>query len=116
MSHVMPALVCKLAYAHEAWVVGSAAKPEVDHAAVRDYDILVPMDHWRAAAMLIPADAVPNTFGGWKCQSEGREVDVWPGDLAWLMTNHLARWAWHPRTDTRISSHNAESIRAETKS
>jgi hypothetical protein len=110
MSHIIPALVCKLAYAHEAWIVGSAATPDCNHANVRDYDVLVPMDQWRKAAMLIPLDATPNTFGGWKCQSEGREVDVWPGDLGWLMTNYLARWAWHPRTNTRISSHNDDII------
>lgn len=104
MSHVMPSLVCKLAYAHEAWVVGSAASPDADHANVRDYDVIVPFEHWRAAAMLIPPDAKPNTFGGWKCISEGREVDVWPGDLSWLMTNKAAKWAYHPRTNTRLQS------------
>lgn len=53
--------------------------------------------------MLIPSDAIPNTFGGWKCQSEGREVDVWPGDLSSLFTNHLCRDAWHPKTNTRVT-------------
>ncbi len=104
--HVLPSLVCKLTHAHEAWVVGSAANPEADHATVRDYDVLVPLTHWQNAAMLIPVDAKPNTFGGWKCVSEGREVDVWPGDLASLMTNRAASWAWHPRTGVRLSVHN----------
>ena len=116
--HVLPSLVCKLTHAHEAWVVGSAAKPDADHATVRDYDVLVPLTHWQNAAMLIPEDAKPNTFGGWKCVSEGREVDVWPGDLAWLMTNRAASWAWHPRTGVRLSVHNAgdEARRQKTNS
>lgn len=100
--HSLPALVCKLAHGHEAWVVGSAARPDADLKTVRDFDLLVPFAHWQAAAMLIPADACPNTFGGWKCQSEGLEVDVWPGDLGQLFTNARMKYAWHPRTGVRV--------------
>lgn len=105
MSHIIPSLVCKLAYGHDAWVVGSAAQPNINYSKVRDYDVMIPYEHWRTAAMLIPRDAAPNTFGGWKCQSDGVEVDVWPGDLSWLMVNHAARWAWHPRSDTRLTKY-----------
>lgn len=105
--HILPALVCKLTHGYEAWVVGSAAVPGQKLDELRDYDVLVPLIHWQAAAMLIPTDAVPNTFGGWKCQSEDREVDVWPGDLAWLLTNSAARWAWHPRTGVRVEKHDS---------
>lgn len=104
MSHIMPALVHKLTYGHDAWVVGSAANPDADLSKVRDYDILVSMNNWREAALLISENATVNTFGGWKCQSEGKEVDVWPGDLAWLLTNAVVKYAWHPRTNTRIAS------------
>lgn len=52
----------------------------------------------------MPDNAVPNTFGGWKCQSEGREVDVFPGELSWLFTNDLAKYAFHPRSGKRIYS------------
>ena len=99
----MPALVHKLAYAHEAWVVGPAAAPDCDHATVRDYAVIVPMVHWRGAALLISPDATPSTFGAWKCQSEGREVDVWPGDLSVLLTTYRTKWVWHPRTGVRWS-------------
>lgn len=102
MAHSLPALVCKLTHAHEAWIVGSAADPKTDHTLPRDYDVLVPFSHWQEAAMLIPPDAKPNTFGGWKCKSEGQEVDVWPGDLGWLLTNSAAKWAWHLRTGCRV--------------
>lgn len=88
---------------HEAWVVGSAAAPNADHTTLRDYDVIVSFTHWQAAALLIPPDAKPNTFGGWKCQSEGREVDVWPGDLAWFLANTRAGWAWHPQTGVRVT-------------
>jgi hypothetical protein len=82
-------------------MVGASADPNCNLVKARDFDVLVPFSYWQQAAMLIPPTAVPNTFGGWKCQSEGREVDVWPGELAWLLTNHAARWAWHPRTGVR---------------
>lgn len=105
MSHIIPELVCKLAYGHEAWVVGSAARPDINYLEVRDYDVIVSHVRWRTASMLIPIDATPNTFGGWKCLSEGVEVDVWPGDLSWLMVNNKAQWAWHPRSDRRLSKY-----------
>lgn len=53
MSHIISALVGKLAYGHEAWVVGSAAQPNINYSEVRDYDVMVPSEHWRAASMLI---------------------------------------------------------------
>lgn len=102
----VPSIVAKLTHAHEAWIVGSAAMPGVDLGKVRDFDILVPYANWTAAAMLVPDDAKPNTFGGWKFTTtmNGYQivVDLWPGDLAWLMTNHMAKWAWHPRSGTRL--------------
>ena len=100
----LPALVCKLTHLHDAWVVGSAAKPDADLEKARDFDVLVPYSHWQAAAALVPADARPNTFGGWKCQSEEREVDVWPGELGWLMTNHASKWAWHPKSGVYLAA------------
>lgn len=99
----LPTLVLKLTHGHEAWVVGSAAAPGADLATVRDFDVLVPYGEWQRAALLLPSDAKPNSFGGWKCQSEGREVDVWPGDLGWLLTNKASQWAWHARTGVRVS-------------
>lgn len=105
MAHVIPALAAKILYGHEAWMVGSAAVPDCDFTTVRDFDIVVPFSHWQQASLLIPADAWPNTFGGWKFLSETKEVDVWPGDLAWLLTNQAFKWAWHPRSGTRIKRH-----------
>ena len=102
----VPPIVAQLTPGFEAWVVGSAATPGIDLAKVRDFDILVPYAHWVGAAMLIPADAKPNTLGGWKFSvvMNGYQIviDVWPGDLGWLMTNDMAKAAWHPRSGTRL--------------
>jgi hypothetical protein len=102
MARVLPVLVNKLTYLHEGWVIGSAALASTDLANVRDYDILISFAHWREAAALVPADARPNSFGGWKCSTpEGAIVDVWPGDIGWVMTNAMCTAAWHPRTGAR---------------
>lgn len=97
----LPALVRQLVTMHDAWVIGSAARSEADHGSVRDFDVVVPFAEWKCAALLIPKDAVPNTFGGWKCQSGSAEVDVWPGELGALMQNAAARYVWHPRSGAR---------------
>jgi len=100
MKH-LPCIVVKLSV-FDAWIVGSAAAPDCDIATVRDIDLLVPFSHWREAALLMPPDARPNTFGGWKFVSDGKEIDVWPGELGSVMTNAAAKWAMHLRSGTRI--------------
>lgn len=62
---------------------------------------MVPFSQWAMAAPLIPRDAVPNTFGGWKCQSGGRVVDVWPGDLETLCRCPLNVYIWQPYLGAR---------------
>jgi len=89
MSHKLPALVCKLGV-FDGWLVGSSSK--------RDYDVLVPLSRWQEASQLITADAKPNTFGGWKCQSENAVIDVWPGELTWLAINKPFKQATHIQT------------------
>lgn len=87
----------------DAWIVGSAAAPDCNYETVRDIDVLVPFSHWKEAALLIPPDAKPNTFGGWKFVSDGKEIDVWPGELGWVMSNAAAKWALHLKSGTRIT-------------
>lgn len=111
--HKYPALVHKLCYDHEAWIVGSSANPDDENP--KDFDILVPLSNWQQASLLIPSDAIPNTFGGWKCISGGKEVDVWPGDLAWLLTNDMLKWAYHPRTNTGVEKAFEEIIIDKTE-
>ena len=104
MSSKYPALIIALIHNHDAWIVGSAANP--DNKDPRDIDIIVPFSQWQSASALIPKDAKVNTFGGWKCQCKINdltiEVDVWPGDLGWLMQHPQAQWAFHPRSGTRL--------------
>lgn len=94
----LPPIVNKLCYLHDAWIV---SKP-VDGEEPRDWDVIVAFSNWKDAAALIPAAAKPNAFGGWKFTDEGKVVDVWPGEMAWLMTNAAWMGAWHPKTNTRV--------------
>ena len=100
MSTTLPKLVIALTHNCDAWIVGSSADPSVE--SPRDWDVIVPFNCWGLAAHLIPRDAKCNTFGGWKCDSDGVEVDVWPGDLGWLMQHPKAKYAWHPRSGCRL--------------
>lgn len=99
MARTLPEAVCKFCYAHNAWLVGGAAR---QGETPRDYDVVVPFAHWQAAAMLIPRDARPNPFGGWKFTSEGCEIDVWPADIGQLMTNAMVVDLYHPQTGARF--------------
>jgi len=103
----LPSLVTKACYNCEAWIVGSAANP--NNIEPRDYDVIVPYSHWHSVAIMLPDDVKKNTFGGWKCVSEGKEVDIWPGELSWILTNKICEWAWHPRTDTRIRKYEKQN-------
>lgn len=99
MASKLPKLVLALTHAHDAWIVGSGADP--NNTEPRDYDVIVPYSEWQKACMLIPMDAKPNHFGGWKCISEGKEIDVWCGDLGWLMQKPQMKYIWHVASGVR---------------
>jgi hypothetical protein len=77
---------------HGALIAGSTAKIMVGETDIEshDYDLLVPHRHWQKIAMLIPQDATPTKFGGWRFEVEEAEgvveVDVWPSDLQTYLT------------------------------
>lgn len=71
---------------HGGLIVGSQAKKlagdDVDVSS-SDWDLLIPYARWQVIALMIPEDAFPNKFGGWRFYTGvNEEVDVWPGDLA----------------------------------
>lgn len=93
-----PALVKKLCYTCDAWIIGSA----IDSDNPRDYDVVVPFTHWKQAAALIPVGSTANSFGGFKCICSEKEIDVWPAELGDLFTYHLITKMWHPRSGTLL--------------
>lgn len=102
MGSVYPPVVLRLCHSFDAWVVGSAARP--DNRQPRDFDVLVPFCQWHAAISLVPRDAQPNSFAGWKFADEdGNLIDVWPGDLSWLAQRPQFTDAHHPASGTRIT-------------
>lgn len=89
------------------WVVGGAAKPATS--SPRDWDLLCPFEFWELVAPLVPPQAVPNSFGGWKFTDEV-EIDLWPDDLSrWLARPGWSGWVWHPKTNTRMQPYKAVS-------
>jgi len=76
-----------------ALIVGGVARAiaEGDHAYLenmKDYDLMVTsFDDWYNIALLIPKDATVNSYGGWKFNDNGVEVDVWPETLDHYLTH-----------------------------
>lgn len=95
---LFPKFVNKISHGFDAWVVGSSADPTNDNP--KDYDVLVPFSRWQEACMMIPASAKPNTFGGWKIEEDGASIDVWPGDIGWLMQRPKMKFAYHISSGT----------------
>lgn len=91
----LPKLSNAICNAGHAWVVGSWGKEGAN-----DLDIVVPFDHWEAVSAMIPRDAAPNKFGGWRFMDEGVEVDVWPGDPIRMLKRTGV--STQPCTGTRI--------------
>lgn len=100
-------IATKITQQFDAWVVGGAAFPGVENP--KDIDILVPAYRWHEAALVIPPTAEPNSFGGWKFRDGDTMVDVWPGDLGWIMQNRKTIHVWHPRTGVRFSRSHDEN-------
>lgn len=99
MAQKLPKLVSKLCYGHGAWIVGGGAR----QLNPKDWDVVVPFGAWKQAAMLIPTDSKPNSFGGWECTEKGMPIDIWPCDLGLLMTHDMVTDLWHPLTDARFT-------------
>lgn len=93
-----PELVTKLTSCCSAWIVGGA----VDSDSPRDYDIYVPFKYWQAASMMIPRNATINRMGGFKCISEGVEIDVWTGEMSDFLACDRFHKCYHPHTGTKI--------------
>ncbi len=95
-----PELVTKLTTVCGGWIVGSSANPENKHP--RDYDIFIPFKYWMEASMYLPKSATINRMGGFKCISEGIEVDVWTGDMNDFLSSNYFKYAFNPKSGVRI--------------
>jgi len=95
-----PELVTKLTTLCSGWLVGSSANPnEIEP---RDYDIYVPLKYWLEASNYIPKDAKINRMGGFKCMSDGVEVDVWTCPMSELFQTHYFKAAHYPKSNITI--------------
>ena len=77
---MLPAVVYQMCV-QGALIAGSLAKKMCGDEDIEpgDYDLLVPLERWQTIALLIPENAKPNKFGGWRFYTDkNEEVDVWP--------------------------------------
>ena len=95
-----PELVTKLTTLCGGWIVGSAANP--NELTPKDYDVYIPLKYWMEASNYIPKDSKINRMGGFKCVSDGVEVDVWTGDMNDFLSSDYFSYAYHPKTGVRI--------------
>lgn len=95
-----PELVTKLTTLCGGWLVGSSANP--NETEPRDYDIYIPVKYWLEASNYIPKDAKINRMGGFKCISDGIEVDVWTGDMNDFLASNYFNFAYQPKIGVRI--------------
>ena len=89
---LLPRLVY-LMCVHGAYIVGSYAKFLVgEDVTPTDFDLLVPLEKWQTIALIIPEDARPNKFGGWRFEVDGFEVDVWPDTVENYLRNCKSKY------------------------
>jgi len=93
----------------KAWIVGGAAIPNCK--TIKDFDVAVSYSDWPMIAMMIPKDAKPTLFGGWKCKENGWEIDVWPAEIIDIFHCSKCEWMWQPQLNIRIHREPTESIR-----
>jgi len=86
---LLPRIVYQMCV-HGGLIVGSQAKKlageDID-GDPNDWDVLVPLEKWQTLSLLIPSDARPNKFGGWRFTVEGDEIDVWPDSVINYLSN-----------------------------
>lgn len=95
-----PELVTKLTTLCDGWIVGTSANPSI--LVPRDYDIWIPLSKWGIACALMPKHSRLNRLGGFKCKSEGKEVDVWTCEMEKMLASNYFTYAYHPATGITI--------------
>ncbi len=79
----IPLLVRVLAFTYDGWVVGGGAlylAGKTDDLP-RDWDVVVGTEKWSEVVHIVPPTAKINSWGGFKVNQDGIEVDFWPEDL-----------------------------------
>ena len=97
----LPKVVMRLTHNFDAWIVGGAAAPIPKEGC--DIDVLIPFHRWHEASIITnDIDITINSFGGYRFESEGKSIDMWPGDLSWILQRPKLKYAWHPASGRRF--------------
>jgi len=106
---MLPLAVKMFCRNNRGWIVGGAARWLLGRAdePPRDWDIIIPLAEWPAAAGSIPRGSVTNSHGGVKLVADGAQIDVWPGDIGAFLGQipfDNRAYAVHPSTTTVLIS------------
>lgn len=97
---ILPATAKRLLICYDGWLLGSTAeKILAGKQPTSDIDIMIPYGNWSQAVLLIPKNAVLNTFGGLKFEIEGYVFDVWPDSIERLMSYSQFKIAYQAKYD-----------------
>ena len=104
----MPEIIRVLCWGFDAWIVGSGATALVgDDTTTSDYDVIVPPQNWRGAALMLRTHPIiPNYFGGWKLVVTPLHIDVWPSTLEefiMVVPSTYNLTMYHPKSRTIVT-------------
>lgn len=98
----IPAYVRSIVFPFDGWIVGGGARYLCGiEDSLKDWDVIIPVQHWQSVARTIPHGSKTNTFGGIKVDLGNTQVDFWADDLGSYLTTVSLDFdliAVHPRT------------------
>lgn len=106
----LPSLAKKLCYYYDAFIVGGSVHYLIGKTdqKPKDFDIIISPDKFREAMIeFVDKECTLNSFGGFKINSDGYDVDVWPDTIDRLAIEYQKSGfvdflALHPRTNKLI--------------
>jgi len=99
----IPIIVRVLTFTYNGYIVGGAAKYLIGKAdTVKDWDVVIPPEHWSEVCKIADSNTKINTWGGFKYDN----IDFWPEDLGHYFRTQTKNlddsYAIHPRSMTVI--------------
>lgn len=77
----LPETIKNILIVSDGWLAGSSVENIINGNPIVDYDIAVPYDKWQDTIVMLKTEPfILNTFGGFKFNLDGLEIDIWPQD------------------------------------
>lgn len=98
----LPKTVKYICFAYEGIIVGGSANAIINDLGgdIADYDIIIPVSVWPSILLWVPHNGLDfklNSFGGFKINDNGTEIDLWPEDLHhYIASNNAGQFLYRP--------------------